>query len=199
MTVGGIGDKGDYITPAVRAMIGGSGSVAEAPEPLDRSTIRRFAQAIMDDDPLYWDAEYASRTRYGRIMAPPLLPLHALRRPGGAPDPLQRVIDDPDYDGAGDVLGRMGLPRIPIPQKRLLNGGNDVRISSLAGVGDLIAAPRPRRGRHSCPCDGLKSGVGRVPLLLLSARFDARARLLKIGGTTLPSLRKVPCPRCYLR
>jgi hypothetical protein len=136
------GDAGEvnYITDEVKAMIGLSGTVTQAPEPLDLSTIRRFAQAIMDDDPLYWDAEYASRSRYGRVMAPPLLPLHALRRPGGTPDPLARAALDPEFDGAGEVLPRMGLPPIPIPQHRLLNGGNDVQVSSLAGVGDLIAA-----------------------------------------------------------
>jgi hypothetical protein len=138
----GPGDTGevDYITDAVKGMVGLSGTVAEAPEPLDLSTIRRFAQAIMDDDPLYWDVKYARESRYGRVMAPPLLPLHAIRRPGGTPDPLQRAADDSDYDGAGEVLPRMGLPAVPVPQRRLLNGGNDVRISSLAGVGDVIAS-----------------------------------------------------------
>lgn len=134
------GDRVDFITAEVRAMIGLQGSVINAPDPLDRSTIRRFAQAIMDDDPLYWDEEYAARSRYGRIMAPPLFPLHALRRPGGTADPLRHVVDDPDYDGAGDVLLRMGLPRIPVPQNRLLNGGNNVWIRALAGVGDVIVA-----------------------------------------------------------
>lgn len=130
----------NYITDEVKAMIGLSGTITQAPEPLDLSTIRRFAQAIMDDDPLHWDTEYAARSRYGRVMAPPLLPLHALRRTGGSPDPLARAAEDPDFDGAGEVLPRMGLPVIPIPQHRLLNGGNDVQISSLAGVGDVIAA-----------------------------------------------------------
>lgn len=130
----------DYITGEVSALIGCTGPAVEAPDPLDRSTIRRFAQAIMDDDPLYWDEEYATASRFGRIMAPPLLPLHAIRRPGGTPDPLDRAAEDPNYDGAGDVLVRLGLPPIPVPQTRLLNGGNDVLVSSLAGVGDIIVA-----------------------------------------------------------
>lgn len=128
----------DYITTEVSALIGRKGETMVAADPVDRSSVRRFAQAIMDDDPLYWDEEYAAKSRYGRIMAPPLFPLHALRRPGGTSDPLDRSFDDADYDGAGDVLGRMGLPDVPIPQERLLNGGNDVRILGLAGVGDVI-------------------------------------------------------------
>lgn len=129
----------NYITAEVQALIGARGSVIEAPDPVDRSMIRRFAQAIMDDDPLYWDDDYAARSRFGRIMAPPLFPLHAARRPGGSADPLELGIHDPDYDGAGDVLARLGLPELPIPQTRLLNGGNQVRVSTLAGIGDVIA------------------------------------------------------------
>lgn len=128
----------NYITSEVRSLIGRKGERMVASDPVDRSSVRRFAQAIMDDDPLYWDEDHAAKSRYGRIMAPPLFPLHALRRPGGTSDPLDRSFEDSDYDGAGDVLGRMGLPDIPIPQQRLLNGGNDVRILGLAGVGDVI-------------------------------------------------------------
>lgn len=129
-----------YVTDEVQALVGVRGDVVTAPEPVDRSSVRRFAQAIMDPDPLYWDESYAAATPYGRIMAPPLYPLHASRRAGGTPDPLAVAAEDPDYDGAGDVLPRLGLPAIPIPQKRLLNGGNSVRVTALAGIGDLIQA-----------------------------------------------------------
>ena len=39
---------------------------------------------------------------------------------------------------------------------------------------------------------------GGVSCVVLDERFDMRARFPKIGGATHPSLRKVPCPRCYL-
>jgi len=38
---------------------------------ITRSAIRRFAYGIGDDNPLWVDEEYGSRTRYGSILAPP--------------------------------------------------------------------------------------------------------------------------------
>jgi acyl dehydratase len=38
---------------------------------IEKGAIRKFADAIGDDNPLYRDAEYAATTRYGRIIAPP--------------------------------------------------------------------------------------------------------------------------------
>lgn len=38
---------------------------------VEREAIRRFADAIDDPNPLYWDEEYAQKSRYGAIIAPP--------------------------------------------------------------------------------------------------------------------------------
>ena len=38
---------------------------------VERGAIRRFAEAIGDDNPLWTDEAYARRTRYGGITAPP--------------------------------------------------------------------------------------------------------------------------------
>ena len=38
---------------------------------VEKGHIRRFAQAIGDDNPLYRDEEYAEKSRYGGIIAPP--------------------------------------------------------------------------------------------------------------------------------
>ena len=38
---------------------------------IDRESIRRFALAVGDMNPLYHDAAYAANTRYGSIIAPP--------------------------------------------------------------------------------------------------------------------------------
>jgi acyl dehydratase len=38
---------------------------------VEKGHIRKFAQAIGDDNPLYWDEEYAKKSRYGGIIAPP--------------------------------------------------------------------------------------------------------------------------------
>lgn len=41
---------------------------------VEKGHIRRFAQAIGDDNPLYYDEEYATTTRFGGIVAPPTFP-----------------------------------------------------------------------------------------------------------------------------
>jgi len=40
-------------------------------EVVDISSIRRYAQAISDLNPLYLDEEYAKKSEYGGIIAPP--------------------------------------------------------------------------------------------------------------------------------
>lgn len=134
-------DDTNYITPTIRAMIGVPAEPVVACDPVEAGAVRRFAQAIMDDDPVYWDVEAARAAGFHGIVAPPLYPLHAIRRQGGTPDPLAAAVTNPDYDGAGQgAAARVGLPEVPIPLKRLLNGGNDIELYSQAVVGERIVA-----------------------------------------------------------
>jgi hypothetical protein len=105
--------------------------------PLERDTVRRFIQAIMDDDPIYYSDEAAARSRFATITAPPLYPVHAIRRPAGTPDPLDSIIADSDADGTAgsDTIG-FGLPPIESPFKRLLNGGNEIEFFRSLHLGE---------------------------------------------------------------
>jgi acyl dehydratase len=38
---------------------------------VEKESIRRFADAVGDPNPLYWDEEYAKKSRFGSIIAPP--------------------------------------------------------------------------------------------------------------------------------
>jgi acyl dehydratase len=38
---------------------------------IEKEPIRRFADAVGDLNPLYWDEDYARRSRFGSIIAPP--------------------------------------------------------------------------------------------------------------------------------
>jgi hypothetical protein len=129
----------DYITPEVKALIGLESEWVEAPNPVERSEIRRHIQAVMDVDPVYWDDGAAGETKYRSVVAPPLFPLHAMRPAPDAPDQLARAATDPDFDGS--VRGLMkGLKPLPIPLPRVLNGGNQVEIYQLAKPGEKIRA-----------------------------------------------------------
>ena len=129
-----------YITPEVKALIGMEGEPQTCWEPVERSEIRRFAQAVMDDDPIFWNDDYAKNTRYGGVVAPPLFPLFAHRRPPDTPDPLAEAVTNPEFDGFAGLM-TTGLPPVPLPHlPRLLNGGNEVEFYQLPRLGDRITA-----------------------------------------------------------
>jgi len=117
------------------------GAPKTAPMPLERDTLRRFVQAIMDRDPLYYDEAHAKGTKYGGLVAPPLYPVHAFRPPAGGPDPLDLVRADPDADGSGGSDGvYFGLAPVDHPFKRLLNGGNEIEFYRCLAVGERCVA-----------------------------------------------------------
>lgn len=129
----------NYVTDQVKALIGYESEWRDACDEVERGAVRRFVQAIMDDDPVYWNDQEAAKTRYEAAVAPPLFPLHAFRRPPGTPDPLSRVAEERDFDGVTRDFG-MGLPPVAIPLPRLLNGGNEVEVYQLARPGERIRA-----------------------------------------------------------
>ena len=58
------------LTAEIEAMVGSTISYT-APEEVGRASIRYFAQAIGDLNPLYLDAEYARSHGYRDVIAPP--------------------------------------------------------------------------------------------------------------------------------
>ncbi len=38
---------------------------------IEKEPVRRFADAVGDLNPLYWDEDYARKSKYGAIIAPP--------------------------------------------------------------------------------------------------------------------------------
>ena len=56
-----------------RSSLLGREAVFHASEEISKLMIRRFAAATDDYNPLYWDEQYAEKSRYGGIIAPPTL------------------------------------------------------------------------------------------------------------------------------
>lgn len=127
----------NYVTPEVKALIGTEAEMTAWDE-VERGAIRRFVQAIMDPDPVYWDDDAAAGTRFGGVIAPPLFPLYNFRFPPSAPDALEPALTDPLYHG-GSFLPRFGLPDVPGPERRL-NGGNEIEFLAAARPGDRLHA-----------------------------------------------------------
>ena len=120
---------------------GMDGEPQVAAMPLERDTLRRFVQAIMDNDPVYYDEEYAKAGKFEGLTAPPLYPVHAFRLPAETPDPLDAVSRDRDADGTAGIMGvAFGLPPIESPYRRLLNGGNEIEFFRSLRVGERVVA-----------------------------------------------------------
>lgn len=161
--------------------IGVTSETRVSPAPLESDTLRRFVQAIMDNDPLYYDESYAKTTRHGGVVAPPLFPVHAFRRPPGTPDPLDKLRDNPDSDGSAGVGGAQGLPPIPTPYKRLLNGGNEIEFFQCLRMGEKVVSTAKYADVR------LKEGKGGKMLLVVieTELRNERHELLLINRQTL--------------
>jgi acyl dehydratase len=128
------------LTPEVLAFVGATAGPFEAADAVEQGTIRRFAQAALDDDPLYGDTAYARQARIGRLVAPALLPIYLFGTPRGSPDPLVGSAE-PGFDGTADnFLIRFGLPPLPVTLTRFLNGGQWLRVYRHAEPGDRVFA-----------------------------------------------------------
>jgi hypothetical protein len=64
----------EYALSAMRALIGKPiGAPSVAPDPVNQPMIRHWAAALEDDNPVYTDPAFAAASRFGGIVAPPLM------------------------------------------------------------------------------------------------------------------------------
>jgi acyl dehydratase len=154
--------------PEYEAYVGITSETLVSTDAIDASSLRRFMQAIMVRDEDYFDEGSRGARRFGTIVAPPLYPLHALRVPATADDPLEAARHDEDFDGASQTpWSAFGLPELPGAPKRILNAGNRVELYAYAPLGTHIAV--------SSTYDDIYAKAGkRGPLLFLSvlSRFS---------------------------
>lgn len=125
------------LTPEIEALVGLESEEVAACDVVERGAVRRFAQASLDGDPIYYDTSAA--TRYGGPVAPPLFPMTMFRDDFGSPDALSERAADPDFDG---IVGAtvQGLPPLPVRNLALLNGGTEVELFAYARHGDRVTA-----------------------------------------------------------
>jgi len=125
------------LTDEIRSYIGMETELQLACDPVERGAVRRYAQAIMDIDPIYMWPEALEGTRYRKPVAPPLFPNAMLRLPYGDPDLVQERAEDPHFDGAVGS-STLGLPPLPLVNSPLLNGGSEVEMFRFAEHGEEI-------------------------------------------------------------
>jgi hydroxyacyl-ACP dehydratase HTD2-like protein with hotdog domain len=152
--------------PRYETFLGLESNVLVTVEPIDASAVRRFAQAIMVRDADYSDARSPGAQRFGSVVAPPLFPLHAFHDPVGATDPLLQALHDDEFDGASQTpWAGFGLRELPDAPKRILNGGNRVRLFAYAPLGSRVDVVSRYEDIYE------KSG-SQGPLLFVSVRSD---------------------------
>jgi acyl dehydratase len=111
--------NGSLITDELRKLIGVT--LDTIVFKVEEGAIQRYAQAIGDPNPLYNDADFASKTKYGRLLAPPGFtgwPVKAGRL-------SERLIGS---------LSKAGAP------SRLLDGGIEFEFIEPIGAGDVLTA-----------------------------------------------------------
>ncbi len=164
------------LTDELRGFIGRESAGATACDPVEAGAVRRYAQAIMDQDPAY----AAGADRYGGPVAPPLYPAFMFRRPFGTPDPLTDRAEDPDFDGL-TVAAHSGLPELPL-RLALLNGGAEVELYRYARHGERVT----QRSRYADIYEReSKSG----PMLFVIVETEYRTGdgdlLMRVRGTSI--------------
>ena len=105
---------------------------------VEAGAVRRYAQAIMYEDPIF-GASSENNARYGGPVAPPLFPTHMFRRAFGQPDPIQDNAKNVDFDGIVAATSSQGLPALePLAGYALLNGGSEIEFFRYARHGETI-------------------------------------------------------------
>jgi acyl dehydratase len=154
------------MTDALRRYIGLQSETEIACDPVERGAVRRYAQAIMDEDPIFFEP-CANNARFGGPVAPPLFPTHMFRRAFGAPDPMQLRARDPDFDGIGPTSAQ-GLPELlPIKHLALLNGGSEIEFFRYARHGETVKL----RSRYA---DIVEKETSKGPMLFVTIESEYR-------------------------
>ena len=93
---------------------------------VEKGAIRKFADAVDDQNPLYWDEEYARNSRHGSIIAPPGFFGWPAKGEGGAIAGLEAIAE------VRNALAKAGYGR-------LLDGGVEYEFFKPVRARDTLA------------------------------------------------------------
>ena len=154
------------ILPAsVKAYIGME-TTEVACEVVERGAVRRFAQAVMDEDPIYREP-CAANAHCGGPVAPALYPMYMINwRQFGDADCVQQHAQDPHFDGTAGLL--RGLPEIepPLSTARCFSG-------SISGRPRSRPAVPSKCGSCACCCTESASPNWRQLIMYIGYRAGA--------------------------
>ena len=59
------------VTDAVQPFLHRRGPVSFTRDSINETAIRYFCEVVEDGNPAYWDGDFAAKSRFGRLIAPP--------------------------------------------------------------------------------------------------------------------------------
>lgn len=106
--------------------VDGEGKPARAPDPVNAAMIRHWAHALSDLNPAYLDPEFATSSRYGGVVSPPVMlqswtmpppKLAGIHERGGVPVELKKnvlqFLADAGYTGIIATNSEFEIERYP--------------------------------------------------------------------------------------
>ncbi|MDO8751033.1 MAG: MaoC family dehydratase N-terminal domain-containing protein [Dehalococcoidia bacterium] len=130
-----------FLTEELKALIGTTGERVQACLwGIEKETLRKFTQAVMDPDPRYWDEEFARGTKFGELVTPGIFCTYLNKTPSSVEDPVTKGFrQNPVSDGfAIERGGRGSLPRVRSELVRILNAGNEIEVLQYPHLGDVV-------------------------------------------------------------
>jgi acyl dehydratase len=102
---------------------------------VEKGAIKKFADAVDDSNPLYWDEEYARNSRYGSLIAPPGFfgwPVHLARGQTFLRTAKQEGTESEKVGDLAIELAKAGYPRN-------LDGGMEYEFFAPVRAGDILS------------------------------------------------------------
>lgn len=102
---------------------------------VEKGAIKKFADAVDDSNPLYWDKEHAENSRHGSIIAPPGFfgwPVKLARR--------STFLRAAEAEVSSDTRGNVGVALAKAGYTRALDGGMEYDFFRPVRAGDTLAA-----------------------------------------------------------
>lgn len=103
---------------------------------VEKGAIKKFADAVDDPNPLYWDEEYARNSRYGSHIAPPGFfgwPVHLAKGQTFLRSETQQGTESEKKGELTVELAKAGYPRN-------LDGGIEYEFFAPVRAGDILSA-----------------------------------------------------------
>jgi acyl dehydratase len=102
---------------------------------VEKSSIKRFADAVEETNPLYYDEDYAAKSKYGSIIAPPGFFGWPVKLPRGATFMRPTDISDPP-----ETTEAMRVALAKVGYANVLDGGIEYEFFVPVRAGDMLTA-----------------------------------------------------------